>query len=70
VGSKDDPLVDEAAVNSLLARVPVTTKRAVLADGSDHGWDLLQGDLANADISSAVADFVRAAGAPVATGCG
>ena len=70
VGSKDDPLVDEAAVNSLLARVPVTTKRAVLADGSDHGWDLLQGDLANADIRSAVADFVRAAGAPVATGCG
>jgi len=50
--------------------VPVTTKRAVLADGSDHGWDLLQGDLANADIRSAVADFVRAAGAPVATGCG
>jgi pimeloyl-ACP methyl ester carboxylesterase len=70
VGSRDDPLVDEAAVDSLLARVPGTAKRAVLAEGAAHGWDLLQGESANAEVGDAVADFVGAAGAPVATGCG
>jgi dienelactone hydrolase len=69
VGSKDDPLVDQAQVAQLLERVSSTSKRSVLVEGSEHGWDLLQGTTANDSIRDAVADFVSHAGPPVATGC-
>ena len=69
VGSKDDPLVDEADVTRLLKRASSATKRSVLVDGSGHGWDLLQGPTANTPLRNAVADFVAHAGRPVATGC-
>ena len=69
VGSKDDPLVDQAAVAQLLKRASSTSKRSVVVDGSGHGWDLLQGPTANDSIREAVADFVSHAGPPVATGC-
>ena len=69
VGSKDDPLVDEADVTRLLKRASSATKRSVLVDGSGHGWDLLQGSTANTPLRNAIADFVAHAGRPVATGC-
>ena len=69
VGSKDDPLVDQAAVAELLTRASTASKRSVLVDGSGHGWDLLEGPTANGSIRDAVTEFVVHAGPPVATGC-
>ena len=47
----------------------VAAERAVLVDGSDHGWNLLQGPSSNARIRAAVLDFLRGAGEPIPTGC-
>ncbi len=69
VGSKGDPLVDEADVDRLLARAWSSEKRAVLVDDAGHGWSFLQGSGANAAIRDAVANFLADAGTPVATGC-
>ena len=41
VGSKGDPLVDEADVDRLLARAWSSEKRAVLVDDAGHGWGFL-----------------------------
>ena len=70
VGTKLDPLIDETAVDRLVARASSPTKRAVLVEGTGHGWDLLQDGYASPAIRDAVADFVAHVGAPVATGCG
>jgi alpha-beta hydrolase superfamily lysophospholipase len=69
VGSRGDPLVDEADVDLLRARASSTEKRAVLVDDAGHGWSFLQGSGANPVIRDAVADFLTHAGAPVATCC-
>jgi pimeloyl-ACP methyl ester carboxylesterase len=69
VGSKGDPLIDGAQVRTLLHRAASRPKSAVLVDGSDHGWSLLQGPSANAQVRAAVLAFLRRAGNPVPTGC-
>jgi dienelactone hydrolase len=69
VGSKDDSLVPESAVAQLLAHAVSRSKRAVLVDGYDHGWTLLQGPSANPIVRRAVIDLLKAADAPVPTGC-
>ena len=56
-------------LDRLLARVS-GPKHAVSVDGSDHGWDLLQGAAADASLRDAVDEFLTRAGPPVATGCG
>jgi dienelactone hydrolase len=70
VGSKGDPLIDGAQVRTLLERAASRRKSAVLVDGSDHGWNLLQGPSANDRVRAAVLGFLRRAGNPVPTGCG
>ncbi len=69
VGSKGDGLVPEADVDALLAHAASASKRALLVEGYDHGWDLLQGASASAAVRRAVIDFLAAAGPPVPTGC-
>ena len=69
VGSTGDPLITPAQVDTLLARVASKQKRAVLVDGSGHGWNLLQGSEASEPVRAAVLDFLRSPGPPVATGC-
>ena len=69
VGSRGDPLITPAQVQTLLDRAASKTKSAVLVDGSAHGWNLLQGAEADARVRAAVLDFLRAAQAPGATGC-
>lgn len=69
VGSTGDALITPGQVQTLVDRAASKDKRAVLVDGYDHGWNLLQGSSANARIRAAVLDFLRRAGTPVATGC-
>jgi pimeloyl-ACP methyl ester carboxylesterase len=69
IGSKGDGLVSEADVHALLGHVNSKSKRAVLVDGYEHGWTLLEGAKANAGIRRAVLDFLHSAGSPVPTGC-
>jgi esterase/lipase len=69
VGSKGDALIDGAQVRTLLDRAASRRKSALLVDGSDHGWNLLQGPSANARVRDAVVGFLRRAGKPVPTGC-
>jgi hypothetical protein len=56
-------------VHALLGHVNSKSKQAVLVDGYEHGWTLLQGAKANAEIRRAVVDFLHSAGSPVPTGC-
>jgi pimeloyl-ACP methyl ester carboxylesterase len=69
VGSEDDGLITKSQVDALLARASSQWKRAVLIDGHLHGWTLLQGPDANAEVRQAVMSFLKSAETPVATGC-